>query len=389
MRERFRSTAVVVAASVLVFQLASCSPQGGARILTQAQVDSLDVTTPAIQAAVDVFPKPDDKKRSDALDLLMKLHPLPSAARLKLRAMLPGGNDFVREYGPKVLAYHHIGSTADLAAIEKLVGEEAEPRLKEQQQALLGHLRGPAPPVSVLADSGALDSLLSDALLKAIQKRGRKLFSTVMSEQGPNGVRVSGWVGSDSDDLPEVLGVGGGEVTLGWKWQAKFSDDAAKVTSQSGFSTEITYSRSNTTPAEAPVGAVLRVGRPITFGNSHLPAGSVLVRSDFGWSRVQTAEALQWLNGQMKSTSEIGYPAPDISPNGAMGIAALGSEAKSLLPSVVGLGTDNKTLVYRLRALACIHDASVIPTLQQWKLELKGQTGLMEAIDVTITQIRK
>ena len=115
----------------------------------------------------------------------------------------------------------------------------------------------------------------------------------------------------------------------------------------------------------------------------------MLVKSDIGWSRVETAAALHWLDGQMRSTGEVGYPLPAISANGAVGIAALGAEAKSLQPSVVELGIDNKTLVYRLRALARMHDSSVIPTLQKWKVDLKDQPGLLKAIDLTVSQIQK
>lgn len=381
--------AAAVCAVCVPLTLVGCQAQREARILTESEVAALDMLTPQVEAALDAFSKTDDKGRSDALNFLMTLRPLPSAAREKLRLMIQGGNDWVREYGPKVLAYHHVGSVADHAAIEKLADSETVGRLKTQHQAVLTHLVTPAPAASVIADSAPLDASLSDALMEAIQKPGRSLWSTVMSARGPDGVKVEGSVSAQIGDLPEVLAVGGGEVTLGWQWEARFSDDAAKVSSQSAFSTEITYNRSNTTPEVAPVGVVLYVNRPITFGNSALPAGSVLVKSDFGWSRVETATALQWLDNQLHSTADLGYPVPATAPAAAIGIAALGPKAKNLLPALVGLGTDTKTLVYRLRALARIHDASVIPELQRWKIDLKDQSGLFEAVEETIAQIQK
>lgn len=390
MQSVFRATAAATVCAVCVLlTLVGCSAQHEARILTESEVAALDMLTPQIEAALAAFSKTDDKRRSDALSFLMILRPLPSAAREKLRLLIQGGNDWVREYGPKVLAYHYVGSAADLAAIEMLAGSETVERLKTQHQAVLSHLGTPAPPVSVIADSAPLDASLSDALLESIQKQGRSLWSTVMSARSPDGVKVEGSVSAQIEDLPEVLAVGGGEVTLGWMWEARFSDDAAKVSSQSAFSTEITYNRTNTTPEVAPVGAVLYVNRPIAFGNSALPAGSVLVKSDFGWSRVETATALRWWDNQLHSTADIGYPVPATAPAAAIGIAALGPEAKNLLPALVSLGTDTKTLVYRLQALARIRDASVIPELQRWKIDLKDQSGLFEAVEETIAQIQK
>jgi hypothetical protein len=83
------------------------------------------------------------------------------------------------------------------------------------------------------------------------------------------------------------------------------------------------------------------------------------------------------------------YPVPRIAPDAAIGIAAIGPEARTLLPAVVQLGTDREALVYRLRAIAHIGDPSIVSELQRWKTDLKDSPGLVEAVDGTIARIQK
>lgn len=398
-----KSTASVMAtlaAAMASTILLGCSPKSGGAApsgsgqsatttLSQSELDAASVMTPEAEAALAGFVGKDDHQRSEAIDALMGLQPLPKGARERLRSLLTDGDKMVREYATKILAYHHIGSAEDLAAIEAAAAQEADKNIKTTQEASMQRLRGPAPRVAVIPDSDALDAALSEALLKALQKQGRSIRSIVMSERGPNGVKVSGSLSADTDDLPETLAVGGGEAILGWDWNAKFSDDNASVASESSFSTEIKYSRANTTPEAAPIGATLRIAKPIKLAKSRLAAGSCLVRSDYGWSVVELPAVLQWLDGQLRTTAEIGYPVPRVAVNAAFGIAAFGPEAKSLLPTLLELGADTNTLVYRLRALARIHDASVVPKLREWRAVLKDSPGLQEAIDSSIAEIER